>query len=39
MASSFIFLNVLVAVFAVAQASDSSPLQDFCVADFTGPGT
>lgn len=39
MASHFIILVFLVAIFSSALASDSSPLQDFCVADLTGPGT
>ncbi|KAH6763673.1 RmlC-like cupins superfamily protein [Perilla frutescens var. frutescens] len=35
MASHFIVLGFLIAIFSAALASDSSPLQDFCVADFT----
>ncbi|XP_047950167.1 putative germin-like protein 2-1 [Salvia hispanica] len=37
MASNFIVLIGLLATFSCAIASDSSPLQDFCVADLTGP--
>ncbi|KAG6382726.1 hypothetical protein SASPL_157567 [Salvia splendens] len=37
MASHFIVLGLLIATFSCAIASDSSPLQDFCVADLTGP--
>ncbi|KAK6154821.1 hypothetical protein DH2020_009069 [Rehmannia glutinosa] len=37
MASHFIVLVFLIATCSVALASDSSPLQDFCVADPNGP--
>ncbi|KAL1562554.1 putative germin-like protein 2-1 [Salvia divinorum] len=37
MASNFIVLGLLIATFSFAMASDSSPLQDFCVADLSGP--
>ncbi|KAK6118281.1 hypothetical protein DH2020_047954 [Rehmannia glutinosa] len=37
MASHFIVFVFLIATCSVALASDSSPLQDFCVADPNGP--
>ncbi|KAK6133505.1 hypothetical protein DH2020_032751 [Rehmannia glutinosa] len=37
MASHFIVLVFLISTCSVALASDSSPLQDFCVADPNGP--
>ncbi|KAI3466886.1 hypothetical protein Pfo_023549 [Paulownia fortunei] len=37
MASHFIVLGFLIAACSVALASDSSPLQDLCVADPNGP--
>ncbi|KAI3515056.1 hypothetical protein L1887_13805 [Cichorium endivia] len=37
MASHFLFLGLIMITCSIALASDSSPLQDFCVADFNGP--
>ncbi|XP_022847724.1 putative germin-like protein 2-1 [Olea europaea var. sylvestris] len=34
---NFLFFAVLIAICSVVLASDSSPLQDFCVADPNGP--
>ncbi|KAL7590548.1 hypothetical protein Lser_V15G39746 [Lactuca serriola] len=37
MASQILFLGLIMLTCSIALASDSSPLQDFCVADFNGP--
>ncbi|CAI9262508.1 unnamed protein product [Lactuca saligna] len=37
MASQILFLGLIMITCSIAFASDSSPLQDFCVADFNGP--
>ncbi|CAH1433304.1 unnamed protein product [Lactuca virosa] len=37
MASQILLLGVIMITCTIAFASDSSPLQDFCVADFNGP--
>ncbi|KAL8045566.1 hypothetical protein ABFX02_08G122700 [Erythranthe guttata] len=37
MASNLIMLVFLIATFSIVFASDPSPLQDFCVADHSGP--